>query len=407
MCSSKFKVDFKIEKKYRLSDFFHMHWHEYIKSPKEYIKECVYKAANAIMVCRTSMLGVELHVCEECGDLTEIYHSCHNRFCPTCSWKDTVDWAERTQYNMLKIKHRHVVFTLPHSLLGLIKKNDGKIYSMFMRVCASTLKEWILYKYNLKIGIIEVLHTYGEKKDLHPHVHMIVSWGGIDKDTGELVEIESEYVKYGFLQQKFRAKFEDELIRMNDAEELFHDYKDRQSFMQFIKRINKTDWVIHLEPSMKSPGKVIRYIGRYSKRACLSEYKITEIEGAYISFRYKDYKDRDCKKEPKEKILKLHYEDFFPRLMQHVPIPYFRMVRYYGLYSNHGRIPSEYKYSGEEESGEEQKEEEYNPKFCETCKREKIHLLTYFDRRTIQERREDYRNKVREIREKERINQVA
>jgi len=306
------KKSYEIRKKeYRLADFFHMHWSKYTKSPKRYIKEEQYKAANAIMVCRTAVLGVDVYACEECGEVSEIYHSCNNRFCPTCSWKDTVDWAERTKYNMLNIKHRHVVCTVPHSLIPLIEANDNKLYSMLMRVSALTFKDWFLAKHNLKIGVIEVLHTYGEQKEMHPHTHMIVSWGGIDKGSGELKEIESEYVKYGFLRKKFRAKFEDELIKMFDNEELIHDFKNRMTFMQFVKSINKTDWVVHLEPAMKTPSSVIRYIGRYSKRACLSEYKITDISGEYISFRYKDYKDRDEEKKPKEKILELHYTDFF------------------------------------------------------------------------------------------------
>ena len=407
MCKPAFKTDKSYEKKYRLADFFHMHWHKYTKSPKVYIKESEFKAANAIMVCRTAVLGIELYACEECGEVTEIRHSCNNRFCPTCSWKDTVDWAERTQYNMMNIKHRHVVFTLPHGLIPLIKENDNKLYSMFMRVCASTLKEWFLVRHNLKIGVIEVLHTYGEQKELHPHVHMIVSWGGIDINTGKLKEIESEYVKYGFLQKKFRAKFEDELILMNDNKELFHDYINRQTFMQFVKKINKTDWVIHLEPAMKTPAKVIRYIGRYSKRACLSEYKITEIEGEYISFRYKDYKDRDENKVPREKVLKLHYYDFFPRLMQHVPIPYFRLVRYYGLYSNHGRIPEEYKFQSDPNEDTSVIEEEYKPKHCKTCDTEKIHVITYFDLRPIQQRRANELCKIIENQAKQRRKTAA
>lgn len=384
-----------------------MHWRKYAKSPKEYIKPEQYKAANAMMACRTAVLGIEIYACEDCGEVSEVYHSCHNRFCPSCSWKDTIDWADRTQYNMLNIKHRHVVFTLPHGLNKLIKDNDSKLYNLLLRVGAATFKEWFEVKHNLKIGIIEVLHTYGEQKEFHPHSHMIVSWGGIDMTTGELKELESEYVRYEFLQKKFRAKFEDELIMMNDNEELEHEFINRQSFMSYIKKLNKTDWVIHLEPAMKTPAKVIRYIGRYSKRACLSEYKITNIEGEYISFKYKDYRDRDENKVPKEKILTLHYNDFFPRLMQHVPIPYFRLVRYYGLYSNHGRIPEGYKFRNENTEEPKIIEEEYKPAYCKECEREKVHVVTYFDKRPYYQRSEDVLKKVIEKQKEERRKKAA
>jgi len=388
LCQKKFKVDGKNKKEYRLGDFFRRHWRAYSRSPKEYIKAEQYKAVNALMSCRTALLGVEVYVCEQCGEVSEVYHSCNNRFCPTCSWKDTLDWAERIQSNMLRIKHRHVVFTLPHKLHKLMKDNDELLYNVLLRSSAATFKDWFSHKHNLKIGIIEVLHTYGEKKEYHPHVHMILSWGGIDKSTGALKEIKNEYVNYNFLQKKFRAKYEDELIRLNDTGKLIHDYADRKTFMQFVKRINKTDWVLHLEPAMDTPTKVIRYIGRYSKRACLSEYKITKIEGEYISFRYKDYKDRDANNVAKEKILRLHYNEFFPRLLQHVPIPYFRLVRYYGLYSNHGRIPEEYKtQQGEEkDQGQKTEEEVYDIKKCKVCKRDKILVCIYFERREVGER---------------------
>ena len=92
---------------------------------------------------------------------------------------------------------------------------------------------------------------------------------------------------------------------------------------------------------METPSDVIRYIGRYSKRACLSEYKITRIEGEFIVFRYKDYKNKDYFGHPIEKERVLHYRDFFALLLQHVPLPSFRLVRYYGIYSNRGHLPKE------------------------------------------------------------------
>jgi hypothetical protein len=83
------------EKKYRLAHFFDMHWEEYMKSPKEYVKPEQLKAVNAMRVCRTAVLGVKEYACPGCGEVSHVYHSCKNRFCPTCSWKDTMKWAER------------------------------------------------------------------------------------------------------------------------------------------------------------------------------------------------------------------------------------------------------------------------------------------------------------------------
>lgn len=370
----------KFDKKYRLADFFDSWWDIYVQSPKEFIQEEQYKAVNAIRTCRTAALGVDIYACPTCGEISEVYHSCKNRFCPTCSWKDTVKWADRIKKQMLNLPHRHVVFTLPHALNPLIKKNGSRLYNELMRVTADVLKDWIGAKYNLKIGVISVLHTFGEVKNFHPHIHMIVSWGGIDMSTGQLTVIKSDYLKYDFLQTKFRCKFEDELIRHFDNGDLEHGFKDRIAFMKFIKQINKKQWVVHLEAPMEIPSTVIRYIGRYSKRACLSEYKITLIEGENIRFRYKDYKTLDFYGKPIEKELELHYTDFFPRLLQHVPLAYFRIVRYYGLYATKVHIPKMYLYYDTSRESEEANDYE-DPQYCQHCKVEKIYQFTEINKR--------------------------
>jgi hypothetical protein len=381
----------KEEKKYRLIDFFNKHWDKYMESPTEYVKPEQLKAVNAMRVCRTAVLGIDEYACPDCGEITRVYHSCKNRFCPTCSWQDTVRWAEKVKRNMLWIKHRHVVCTLPHSLHPIIKKNQKKLLSALMRASAHTFQEWFERKYRLQIGIILVMHSSGEQKEYHPHTHMIVSWGGIHKETGKLVEIKDEYVNYKFLQKKFRCKFEDELIKMNDTGQLKHDFNDRPEFMRFIKSVNQNDWILHLEPAMQTPEEVIRYIGRYSKRACLSDHKITSIEGESITFRHKDYRDRDERNKAKEKELKLHYRDFFPRLLQHVPEAYFRIVRYYGLYANKCHIPEEYKKprtEGSDQKWAEMQESRTgeNQLYCNYCHKRKVYVHTLIDPRSKEER---------------------
>lgn len=373
------------EKKYRLADFFDQWWGLYKQSPKEPITPEQYKAVNAMRVCRTAALGIDYYACPDCGELTKVYHSCKNRFCPTCSWQDTLKWADRIKNKMMGLPHRHVVMTLPHQLNEMIKGNKEGLLSVLMRAGADTLKDWIGHKYNIKPGVISVLHTFGETKDYHVHVHMIVSWGGLDKQTSALKPIEGEYVNYGFLKKKFRCKFEDGLTAMFDNHTLQHHFTSRVKFLQFIKHINKKKWIIHLEPPMDIPTKVVRYIGRYSKRACLSEYKITKMEGENIAFKYKDNKTKDSNNKPIERELELNYRDFFPRLLQHVPPKYFRLVRYYGMYSNAANIPQEYLYTENNEPENEvtgnweilqlEKTGE-NPLICSSCHKRKVYVYT-------------------------------
>jgi len=375
------------EKKYRLADFFNQWWDDYAKHPKHPITLEQYKAVNAMRVCRTPALGVDIYACPECGEVTEVYHSCKNRFCPTCSWRDTVKWAEKVKEKMMCIPHRHVIMTLPHQLNGLIKRNEKLLYNTLLHAAVDTFKDWMLEKHNIKPGIISVLHTFGETKDYHVHVHMIVSWGGIENDTRLLKPIKGEFVNYDFLKDKFRKKFEDTLFILYKNRELQHDFKNIISLRQFINRINRKKWNIRLELPMDVPEEVVRYIGRYSKRACLSEYKITKMEERKIAFRYKDNKNKDINGRPIEKEIELDYTEFFPRLLQHVPLRYFRLVRYYGYYSNKGGIPEEYLSKSDEKENETTISEEENDKnnleltdskICEYCQKEKIYIHTVF-----------------------------
>lgn len=385
------KGDTSEAKKFRLAPYFDDNWASYVQSPQEYIQPEQYRAVSAIRACRTEALGVDHYVCSQCGEISKVYHSCKNRFCPTCSWKDTVDWACRIEEQLLALSHRHVVFTIPHKLNGLIKANKGSLLSILFQTTADSIKDWMLHKYQLTPGIISVLHTFGEKKDFHTHIHMIVSWGGVTGDH-QIREIKGEYVNYEFIQTKFRCKFEDKLIRLFDSQRMEHDFRDRIEFMRYIKDINIKQWHVQFEPAMKLPAEVIRYIGRYSKRACISEYKITNIDGAYISFKYKDYKNLDYQGKPIIKELTLHYNDFFPRLLQHVPLPYFRLVRYYGAYaaraksilrqekmdrdSQEERVDLETDIETEIDTVSYQLPE--NPKMCKHCNIEKTYMYTIF-----------------------------
>ncbi len=387
MCTSpcEKEKDWYGEKKYRLADFFDQWWDVYKQSPKEPIFEEQYKAVNAMRVCRTEALGVDHYACPDCGEVTKVYHSCKNRFCPTCSWNDTLKWADKIKNKMMDLPHRHAVITLPHQLNTLIKKHKKELLSALMRVSADTFKDWMLHKYNIVPGIIAVLHTFGEIKQYHVHTHMIVSWGGINNKTSALQAIESEYVNYDFMKNKFRCKFEDELFAMFNKGTFDNDFSNEIEFRHFIKHINKKKWIIHLEPPMEIPTEVVRYIGRYSKRACLSEYKITKMEGEYITFKYKDNKTKDSNNKPIEQEMELNYRDFFPRLLQHVPLKYFRLVRYYGMYSNRASIPQQYLYTETDEQQTEPQENwellqlektGTNPLICESCQKRKVYMYT-------------------------------
>jgi hypothetical protein len=377
MCQTKHTETGSFEKKFSLAQFFNAHWPEYVKKPKAFITPEQYKAVNAIRTCRTEKLGKDIYRCEDCGNKVEIYLSCKNRFCPNCSWTDTLKWADNVYQKLINVPHRHVVMTLPHALNPLIKLNKKFFFDKLMSISNNVIRAYITKKYGILPGVISVLHTFGEKKNLHVHVHMIVSWGGIHLGEDKLNKIpEKEHVSYMDLKEKFRSKFIRALINFNKSKKLKHKFINENQFNDFILNLVEKQWIIHLEPPMQLPEQVIRYIGRYSKRACLSEYKITNIEGEEISFIYKDNKEKDIDGKPVQKTLTLHYNDFFPLLLQHVPLPYSRIVRYYGAYATKTKINPCHSVKPEKRDSGQKIITFDQTKICEKCDGKMLYIET-------------------------------
>ena len=369
MCSAATHTDTKsFEKKFSLANFFNAHWDKYIQNPHHPVTTVQYKAVDAIRKCRTEALGKNIYTCNDCGHRVEVFHSCKNRFCPNCSWADTVKWAKTIYDHLLNVPHRHVVMTLPHSLNYLIRRNNQFFFDTILAVSSTLMKDFIRSKYHVEPGVISVLHTFGERKNLHVHVHMIVSWGGINKEKNILTSIPvSDWVDFPKLKDLFREKVIKAITKAYNKAELDHNFQTVEDFKEFIDSLLKTPWIVHLEPPMNMPQQVVRYIGRYSKRACLSEYKITNIEGEYISFRYKDYKQKDNDGKYRERIMRLHYNEFFPLLLQHVPLANFRLVRYYGIYATKSKISDEFKSKGDYRESPAENLRPDPTKICSIC----------------------------------------
>jgi DNA-directed RNA polymerase subunit RPC12/RpoP len=385
MCQSKHTKTGSFEKKFTLAQFFNAHWPEYVKHPKKFITQEQYKAVNAIRLCRTKQLGRDIYRCNECGNNVEIYHSCKNRFCPNCSWTDTLKWADKVYHKLINVPHRHVVMTLPHALNPLINLNKKFFFDTLMSASSTTMKEYIIEKYKTLPGVISVLHSFGERKNMHVHVHMIVSWGGINLKEDKLKKIpEKKHVDYSDLKETFRLKVIRALTNHYKSKILKHDFVDDAQFYNFIDKLVEKPWIIHLEPPMYMPEQVIRYIGRYSKRACLSEYKITNIEEEKISFTYKDYKEKDADGKPAQKTETLHYNDFFPLLLQHVPIKNFRLVRYCGAYATKSKInPCHSNKTNQLDSGQIIISFDQT-KICERCNGKMVYLATIASKASVQ-----------------------
>jgi hypothetical protein len=392
------------EKKYRLSDFFYSNWESYVCSPKEPILPEQFRAVNSIMACRTPILGTDLYKCPDCEKEQLVFHSCRNRFCPTCGYLDTLEWSESIIGKMIDRPHHHVVIMLPAAFRELAKANRKLMYNIIMKSSAESFLEWFKAKWGIKPGIMNVLHTFGDDKKYHVHVHMIITAGGLKKGSNEYKEIDTKkwFVDYSwFCNNKFRPIFEKYLKRVYKNGKLKHNFKTKEEFEAFLEKEGEKKWRMHIEEPLDNTEHIVKYIGRYSKRACLSEYKITKIEGEYISFECKDYKNSKDKKDPKIQELTFHYSDFFPRLLQHVPEKYFRVVRYYGLYHNMEKnVPETLRKTEEELQQIKEKELKElggyeSPLLCPRCGKRMAYVCTLIDKRK-RERIQWKKNKIPE-----------
>ena len=252
------------------------------------------------------------------------------------------------------------------------------------------MMDWFKAKYKLIPGIMNVLHTAGSDQKYHPHAHMLCSAGGIN-DSHQFIPLKESWylVNQKFLAKKFRWHFEKGLFALYDKNELKTSFDNPVSFKHFIKQVNSQDWIVSIQPPLKKADDIVNYVGRYTKRACISEYNLLSADNDVIRFRYKDYKNSDPHGKPAKTEIALGYRDFFGRLFEHVPSKGFRMVRYYGIYSNRmiGLLNlgknSQNKLTHKPDWREYQIQKTgKDPLICPCCGTEMRLVQEYYDRRT-------------------------
>lgn len=379
------------DNKVRLSTIYNRYFDSYLADPKHPVTKETFKAVNQTIACRTSRIGVNVYQCPDCEETKYVLRSCKNRFCPRCGYTDTKKWANKMLDKIAPIPHHHIVFTLPASLRGLAKRNKDKVHALLLKSSAETMMDWFNAKYKLQPGIMNVLHTAGSSQKYHPHVHMLCSAGGLDSDKVLKPLKDSPYlINQKFLGKKFRWHFEKGLFALYHKGELDTRFKKLVDLKVFIKEVNLQAWVVSVQAPLKKADDIVNYVGRYTKRACISEYNIISADDGKIRFKYKDYKHVDHSGRPNKAELTLNYRDFFGRLFEHVPSKGFRMVRYYGMYSNR-KICKQTQETDKQDTKDKTPDNwrdlqilktGTDPLMCPCCNKEMMLVDQYYDNRT-------------------------
>lgn len=273
------------------------------------------RALAAIAACRTEGMGGHLEECDQhCGHFDYVYHSCKNRSCPKCHGADTKRWLAERERELLPIPHFHLVFTLPSELREIVRRNQQTLYGVLFDAAISALSRLGLdRKYaGGRLGMVAVLHTWTRAKEYHPHLHLLVPGGALDKDGVWRPARRKFLVPVKALSPIFRAIFMKRARKALPAE-------------TFPPSVWDKDWVVFSRPTFKKTKKVLSYLSRYIHRVAIANNSIIALEKEHVTFRYQNADTREWK------TMRLTATEFLRRFLQHVLPKGFHKVRYFGF----------------------------------------------------------------------------
>lgn len=294
------------------------------------------KVINNIITCRTPEQGYHVSFCSECGYEHISYNSCRDRHCPICQTFKKEEWINDRKAEVLNTKYFHIVFTLPKELSLIAMHNQKLIYSLLFKASSQTIKELMDDdKYlGASVGFTSIFHTWGQNLDFHPHVHMIVTGGGLKSNRFWKKGNDKFFIPVRVLSKKFRGKFLALFAEFfNEGKINFFDstahLKNTKDFYSMVNNLYRKNWYTYVKRPFNGPEAVIEYFGRYSHRIAISNSRIVKVENGKVFFKYKDYKDNS-----KIKIMSLNAVEFIRRFLLHVLPKGFRKIRHYGILAN-------------------------------------------------------------------------
>ena len=292
------------------------------------------KVVGAISKCKTDKMGGHSSTCEDCGHETIHYNSCRNRHCPCCQTLVKEKWIDKTSASLIDAPYFHVVFTVPHGLNSIFMCNQKIMYNLFYSLTAETLKELALdpkYKLEANIGFISVLHTWGSNLTYHPHIHIILLAGGLNKQN-KFVQNNSNFLfPFPVMAKLFKKKFMYHLDQLWTRDKLKFKPMSDLEFVKLKTKLYKKKWVPYAKKTFNKAKFVIKYLGRYTHRIAISNSRITHYDDDNVSFKFKDYKTN------KTKVMTLSSQEFVRRFLMHVLPERFVKIRYYGILSNRSK----------------------------------------------------------------------
>ena len=304
-----------------VADIFRLHGAAYRANVEDRLPHSHARALADIQACRTAYFGGHIDRCDHCGREVYVYHSCGNRSCPKCHREQTERWIDKQRARLLPCPYYLLTFTLPEPLRPLALAHQRKIYGFLMRAAAAALKKLARDpRYvGARLGCLAVLHTWTRAMQYHPHVHMLVTAGGLSADASEWREPKHAafLVPVEALSVIFRAK-------------MCAALKSAGLLGDIPPAIWKKKWVVHCQPAGRGQ-KVLEYLGRYVFRVAITNSRLERIDEGHVTFRYRDNRSQQMRHVTVTGI------EFIRRFLLHVLPRGCTKVRYYGIWSGSRR----------------------------------------------------------------------
>ena len=277
------------------------------------------KALAAITGCMTERMGGHQYQCAECQKSFWVYHGCRNRSCPKCHGTQTAQWLQKRTAEILPCDYFHVIATVPGELRNLFLKHQEYLYGLLMKTVAGALCELAQHKRFIGAvpGILAVLHTWSSRLHSHPHVHLLVTGGGVSRDGTTWHEAPKNFL--------VPVKKLSQMINKRLAQTLEKERPDL--YAQIPANVWKKEWCSYCKPFGTGQNAVLNYLARYVFRCAITNRRILHMDKTHVIFKYKDNNTGKWKTE------RIRGVDFIRRFLLHVLPKGFHKVRYYGLWS--------------------------------------------------------------------------
>jgi len=324
-----------------VADVFRCYGTKYLQKFSERMPASHRRAFKDILRCRTPIMGGHVFECNHCSRLRYSYHSCRNRSCPKCHKSDNQAWLQGREKELLPVPYYHVIFTLTHELSGFMRLYQQDLYGLLIKTAADSIIKMAADPHYVGglVGVMAVLHTWCSNLSYHPHVHCLVTGGGLSPDGQTWMPARDNYlVPVSALSRLFRGIFLDRIRRQ------FEDIHLPESIWQ-------RDWVVHCKPAVQGTHTVLNYLARYIHRVAITNSRILSADNGKVTFRYKDSSGAQTK------TMTVSAEEFIRRFLQHALPAGVHKVRYYGLWSPSNRKKLLEKQQTLPQSGKDQQEQ--------------------------------------------------